>query len=893
MATAQLYDPSSGIGNIISQVLGTEIDKNTEGTQKTTGTSTSTGNQNGTTTNKGTSDTSTSGVQLTNGTNTSNTLNQGVTSNAGTNKSTTTSDQTNTGTSQTDQRVTGTTSTTGTSKTTGTINTNTDTTRDTHNVSQTSADIDALKEVLARQMAGITPDQLAALFSEGSKAAPQLVASQANALGSRLSGSSPLAMALNLLHGQLTGKAADINLQMLRDAMTSASKIGDLTKRVEDTGTEHTVSKQQQIQDITTQSTQDQVINQLIQGITTNVGKTTGTSTTAGSSTNVGLTSNTSNTVGTNTGSNVNLSNSHTTNDNTSTSNVNTTNTTNQVQDTVATEKVNTQQTVNTNIAKDMLSLFAAGVGIDQLFKAATGKGFVGSMTDFIKYMKSLGVDPTATTTGGVIDTTDTLNSVDGGTDANHGLGTTGTIVGDTTIDNGGAGFDTGYFDNGIDFSDDGMHFADGGMVRRPSGRTMVRRMADGGAVNLTTVNPIINDGENDQQKKEQDPADGFNIAGAIKNLLIGSSLKSLIGSTAGGNSSSKSASSNASLTPASSIETDPRLLAKSPTIDIANALSEYSQTQRMDGQDPGHYDTNRTSLKVGDVVQDGTRQYQGGDGGGLVEGAPTGYLRSVGVIGRDRFLDRYDAQGNFVAREKDTWDNKDSIVGGIISAVMGMFVPGMGIFNSATSGIDAAANGNWKGAALGALGVAAGATGNPTLGAISKGANIANAIDQGNYLGAATGALGAGKQLIGPGKADGGIVQEPGINLPDDSDADDEDDSSHNTMLSAIGLTRAPNNQYLLSMDGLKLLHAAISKSSMEPPGAGKANGGLIKGPGTGTSDSIPARGPGNTPLRVANNEYILPADTVAKIGVDFLDQLVAATHTPAAIQRAITGEQ
>lgn len=62
----------------------------------------------------------------------------------------------------------------------------------------------------------------------------------------------------------------------------------------------------------------------------------------------------------------------------------------------------------------------------------------------------------------------------------------------------------------------------------------------------------------------------------------------------------------------------------------------------------------------------------------------------------------------------------------------------------------------------------------------------------------------------------------------------------------------------------------------------AGLADGGRVRprgfvaGPGTGTSDSIKAR--------LSHGEYVLPADTVAAVGVDALDALKDATHTPVA---------
>lgn len=68
---------------------------------------------------------------------------------------------------------------------------------------------------------------------------------------------------------------------------------------------------------------------------------------------------------------------------------------------------------------------------------------------------------------------------------------------------------------------------------------------------------------------------------------------------------------------------------------------------------------------------------------------------------------------------------------------------------------------------------------------------------------------------------------------------------------------------------------------SEDNPAGIGFANGGQVRrprgfvvGPGTGTSDSIPAQ--------LSNGEYVLPADTVRAVGVDKLDALREATHKP-----------
>lgn len=56
--------------------------------------------------------------------------------------------------------------------------------------------------------------------------------------------------------------------------------------------------------------------------------------------------------------------------------------------------------------------------------------------------------------------------------------------------------------------------------------------------------------------------------------------------------------------------------------------------------------------------------------------------------------------------------------------------------------------------------------------------------------------------------------------------------------------------------------------------PQPGKANGGLVKGAGTGTSDS--------NLVPLSKGEFVLPADTVKKLGVRNLRDLVKETHAP-----------
>lgn len=57
-------------------------------------------------------------------------------------------------------------------------------------------------------------------------------------------------------------------------------------------------------------------------------------------------------------------------------------------------------------------------------------------------------------------------------------------------------------------------------------------------------------------------------------------------------------------------------------------------------------------------------------------------------------------------------------------------------------------------------------------------------------------------------------------------------------------------------------------------------ADGGLVEGPGTGRSDSVPAVIDGEVPARVSNREYVIPHAVVMKVGRDFLDGLRAKYH-------------
>jgi len=70
---------------------------------------------------------------------------------------------------------------------------------------------------------------------------------------------------------------------------------------------------------------------------------------------------------------------------------------------------------------------------------------------------------------------------------------------------------------------------------------------------------------------------------------------------------------------------------------------------------------------------------------------------------------------------------------------------------------------------------------------------------------------------------------------------------------------------------------------SMQPPPGMPQGNGGLLQGPGTGTSDSIPATNLANGgQVNVSSGEYVIPASVVQAKGKDFFDGLIRKYHQP-----------
>jgi hypothetical protein len=83
-----------------------------------------------------------------------------------------------------------------------------------------------------------------------------------------------------------------------------------------------------------------------------------------------------------------------------------------------------------------------------------------------------------------------------------------------------------------------------------------------------------------------------------------------------------------------------------------------------------------------------------------------------------------------------------------------------------------------------------------------------------------------------------------------------------------------------------MALMGASQAAQHGDTQGAFK-NGGMLRGPGTGISDSIQAHNTSTgQPVKLSNGEYIIPADVVATKGKEFFDNIVRKYHTPAALQ-------
>lgn len=139
---------------------------------------------------------------------------------------------------------------------------------------------------------------------------------------------------------------------------------------------------------------------------------------------------------------------------------------------------------------------------------------------------------------------------------------------------------------------------------------------------------------------------------------------------------------------------------------------------------------------------------------------------------------------------------------------------------------------------------------------------------------------------------ADGGIVHSIKGALgmrprtPEELRAADAKRMEQNREAAAAIVERARQSQPAPQQQNAVSGYAGMSATQRREKELGLKDGGrveprgFVSGKGTGTSDSIKAR--------LSNGEYVLPADTVKAVGVEALDALRAATHTPVKHEQA-----
>lgn len=108
-------------------------------------------------------------------------------------------------------------------------------------------------------------------------------------------------------------------------------------------------------------------------------------------------------------------------------------------------------------------------------------------------------------------------------------------------------------------------------------------------------------------------------------------------------------------------------------------------------------------------------------------------------------------------------------------------------------------------------------------------------------------------------------------------------------TAFSALNNSQSPYNQPVSY--GNSYNDAAVSGgAALTANGvAGFADGGKVSGPGTGTSDSVPAvnKDTGGR-VQLSNGEFVISSDVVRKLGTKYFEQLQAKHHTPVNLGRA-----
>ena len=776
---------AGNLQSILNSVLGKETDQDTTSTQNTS--------------NATTSNTDTTGSAYTDQTTMGSTTN-----NANTNSSTNGS-QTNYG----QQNTFGNTTNTGTQANTGTTTGSQSGNQTTMNIQRGMADTADLQSVFDRQSAGITPDMLAAIFEQGSRAAPQLAIANANALGARAGSNTPLAASLTQLQGDLTAKAADMNRQMLNDAGNTAGKIAELTKSVVNSGSTESRSLSSQVQDLLQTSSSQQIVDQIVASLNNQTNQSNTNTQQSNTGTNVQRQVGVQNTAGTS----------------------NTAGTQNQTVN--ANERKNTSTTINTGVAKNLLGMAAAGMGVAALYRAATGNGFSGAIGDFVNWLKGTGAQVSSS---GMIDVSNVPDGL-----------LTGGIGGGGVSEISYIGADGNLVNNGLDYQSD-------------IDWSSVVSFADGGEVNFLPIDQIIK-----KQRLVGNP--DADLEGMLSGVTGSAETPGAgIDSSTGMNSGSAGGNDSPTGGPATSagFTINDQGLAVPDQVNVTGIQAVLGALGMVGVGIPG------LSQVAGMVAKSSNA-------------SNVSAARSANVAMKDSnsaFNGSAVNETGATAGPKGTGGFSANAAEAAAAAATQAGYSAAAIGAASQAAADATRNGASAQAASDASMAAADAVSGSEIGsmvdaATGTGGNDVGPSDGGNDAGGID-SNGMDTNDYGGGFADGGEV--------DSEEHEMEEDETSGEIMRALGLAVTAN---------AKALNAMIPKKKPKLPGYadGKMVGAQIKGPGNGVSDSIPATGPGGRPIKVANGEVIIPTDVVQKFGVDAFNKLIAEHHVPAAMQRAITG--
>lgn len=177
-----------------------------------------------------------------------------------------------------------------------------------------------------------------------------------------------------------------------------------------------------------------------------------------------------------------------------------------------------------------------------------------------------------------------------------------------------------------------------------------------------------------------------------------------------------------------------------------------------------------------------------------------------------------------------------------------------------------------------GYIGDLSGATNSDSLAAAANAVSAINGLDPLDALMGVTNAFGTGTNPSGVGDFGGGGFNTGGVDL---GSMDDSWGVDTNPGATDSGSDPGGSN------DGTGAESGPGEAGNSAGSGEGDttaADGGMIHGPGTGTSDTIRAKNriPGGRNARFSDGEFIIPADSVKVLGEDFLNRLLQATHTP-----------